>query len=310
MSQINSEFTRESDSLLNVTNDSYGTTNNTVNDTGKDNMQMDNLGKAWNQLKPIGSEDTEDTENTENDILDVSKKTTTSIIDIVVEKEDVVPYKLYHLPTMKIDDMTESDKIKLYENLNLSISFSLYSSMKYAYICEICRCTINDGEGLHIIKPEIAHKVYDMYHCEGDVMGCKKCYADLYSDKRFIKAMNIIYMMHRRPYFNWYLKDKQEYIKVERSNGDIEDDWKIDENKCLLIKNRSDITDIGLYCHKDTKNGLPYKVVMYEDIKKLNPWVKIMIDEIEPKKYTENILCENVVRDIKNIYEKYKSLIN
>ena len=149
-----------------------------------------------------------------------------------------------------------------------------------------------------------------MYHCEGDVAGCHECYKILFEDKIFQQTLNVIYMKYRVVYFSWTLaKREPEFIKIKRTNGDIEDNWKIDEDKCLSIKSREDNMRIVVYCYQDTETKLPYKIIMYRDIIKLNPSIKILIKEPSPNEYEKNILCNNVVENMKNLYEKFKSCI-
>ncbi len=311
MGQSNSKHVRDSNSLLTSNDDNDGNYG-AINDDDTPVVEETRLkindvkGESWRDLRPVGT--------TELEIATISRDIVNDIVDgimgdDIIEEMPCAPFKL-GLTNMKIDDMSEVDKIKMYDNLNLAISRSLYTSMKFSTICEICQCKINIKEGLHIIKPEIAHKVYDMYHCEGDVMGCNKCYDDLHKDKRFIKAMNVIYLIKKKSWFNWNLEEpKQKHIRIKRSSGDIENDWIIDEKKCLLIKSGFDMVDIELYCHKDTQDGLPYKVIMYNEVKEYNPWVKIVIEESKPEKYTEHILCYKVIKTIKNLNEEFKSYI-
>ena len=48
---------------------------------------------------------------------------------------------------------------------------------------------------------------------------------------------------------------------------------------------------------------------MYQDIIKLNPNFKIIINELNPETYDKNILCDKILINSKKLYENFKSYV-
>lgn len=290
MGQTNSKLSRESDSLLDTNNDNYGTTE-TVNGTTN--------GQSWDQLRPIGSE--------EETII--SRDVVNNIVNYIVDTNTGPPYDLSHLSNMHIDEMDDRDREKLYANIDNAMYNSMFTSMKRMH-CEITQKPISDDKGIYIVQPEVAADTYSSIHCEGDIGLDETIYEQLHKDKRFIKAMNISYMKHKKVYFRWHLAENElEYIKVERTNGDIEDNWKIDESKCLVIENRTKGQDICVYCYQDNDEKLPRKSITLQNIIKLNPYIRVNIMKPDSEILGKHILCDKVIEDGRKIYEEFKSLV-
>lgn len=290
MEQTNSKIYRESDSLLDANNDNYGTTE-PVNDTTN--------GTSWDQLRPIGSE--------EETII--SRDVINNIVNYIVDTDTGPPYDLSYLPNMNIDEMDDKDREKLYANIDFAMYNSMFTSMKRMQ-CEISQKSVADDKGIYIVQPQVAADTYCSFHCEGDIGLDEIVYNQLYKDKRFLKAMNINYMKHKKVYFRWQLTEHElEYIKVERTNGNIEDNWKIDESKCLVIENRSKGRDICVYCYQDNDDKLPRKSIALKDIIILNPHIKVTIKEPVPEMTEKHILCDKVIEDGRKIYEEFKSYV-
>lgn len=268
---------------------------------GNNNNSTDTEGQSWDQLQPV--------EPALDDTITINENTTTDMMEKFLDDksdENKPPYELSHLESMELDSMSDENKTKLYENIYDAMSFSFYRSMKCTTVCEVCIGSIHEDNSIYIIKPDIAKRVHDYNYYEGDIAVCKKCHDSLSNNKYIKKAMNVAYMNHKGINFNWALKPRDvPYVTIKRSNGDIEYDWKIDESKCLMMMYRDNI-DIGLFCYQDTETKLPYKIVEYQEILKLNPDVYITIDNYNSNAFEHDILCNKVIEDKKKLIESFK----
>lgn len=175
-----------------------------------------------------------------------------------------------------------------------SIISSITTTMRVVNYCQICGVN-NECRSYKCIN-------FDIFCCAfhplySSVLLCDKCF----ESNKVKETLKIMFCLIEDMYVNWNI-NKTDNITIKRSNGDIEDYWKIEKSVPLKIYKNNNKYDIKLFCTNDV--NLFTKWVLYSELLELNN--DLVLSILSPDtKYIENDLLKKI---FKKKYEEFHKL--
>ena len=200
-----------------------------------------------------------------------------------------------------------------YSKLKSVIYYNINASMRRVNYCQICNKYFNtDGEsgsGYYPNHSRVVGEYVCQYHCDGYTVICSEC-----RTPDTLKIIDFLYLEGRGVYMDW--ECNLDTVIVKRSNGDIEEDWKICKESPLKIADRYD-SDVNsekgcliVYCYKldDNDEKQMSKWVKYSDLKELNPTLKFEL--VQPSyphldEYRYDLLMSEIMYEYFENFKKF-----